>query len=231
VRSAAHQRVDLSYPEEDYPLTKTTTITVLASIFVLGGAATAQEHKPSGLEKKPGGMPPGHMKKEGGAMPEGGAAMAMPKPSPEWEAFMKGMDGNWKCESTMPAGSMGPGSPEMKMQTTAKVKKDLGGFFLVGNYEVKNTKTVPGMKGTFAMGAPDGKTLVSTNMDSMGNASFTSGPLGPEGGTTTGDGYMMGTKVKLRETVQKKGDKEMNHKVEVDAGKGFMVAVEDNCKK
>jgi len=210
-------------------MTKTTT-TVLAITFLFGGAAAAQEHKPPGLEKKPGGMPPGQAKKEGAA-PEGGAAMPMPKPSPEWEAFMKGLDANWKCESTMPAGSMGPGSPEMKMQTTAKVKKDLGGFFLVGSYEVKKTKTMPGMKGTFTMGAPDGKTLVSTNMDSMGNTSFTSGPLGPDGATTLGDGYMMGAKVKLRETIQKKGDKEMVHKVEVDSGKGFALAGEDVCKK
>ena len=145
------------------------TITVLAITLGFGGAATAQEHKPPGLEKKPGGTPPGQMKKEGAA-PEGAAAMAMPmpKPSPEWEAFMKGLDGSWKCETTMPAGSMGPGSPEMKMPTTVKMKKDYGGFFLVGNYEVKKTKTMPGMKGTFTMGVPDGKTLVSSNVDNMG---------------------------------------------------------------
>ena len=206
-----------------------TTSTILAMTFLFGGAAVAQEHKPPGLEKKPGGAPPGQMKKEGAAA-EGGA-MAAPKPSAEWEAFTKGLDASWKCESTMPAGSMGPGSPEMKMQVAAKVKKDFGGFFLVGSYEMKKTKTMPGMKGTFTMGAPDGKTLVSTNMDSMGNTSFTSGPLGADGGTTTGEGYMMGSKVKVRETIQKKGDKEMYHKVEVDSGKGFVVAGEDNCKK
>jgi hypothetical protein len=81
------------------------------------------------------------------------------------------------------------------------------------------------------MGAPDGKTLVSTNMDSMGNTSYTSGPLGADGGTTTGEGYMMGAKVKVRETIQKKSDKEMYHKVEIDTGKGFVVAGEDSCKK
>jgi hypothetical protein len=209
-------------------MTRTTT-TALAVVFAfVGGAAIAQEHKAPGLEKKPGGMPPGQAKKEGAAAPEAGAP---PKPSAEWEAFVKGADGNWKCESTMPAGAMGPGSPEMKMQTTAKLKKDLNGFFLVGSYEVKKTKTMPGMKGTFSMGAPDGKTLVSTNMDSMGNTSYTSGPLGADGGTTTGEGYMMGNKVKVRETITKKSDKEMYHKVEIDSGKGFAVAGEDNCKK
>jgi hypothetical protein len=199
--------------------------------LVFGGVAAAQEHKPPGLEKKPGGMPPGQAKKEGAAPAEGAAAMQAPKPSAEWEAFTKGMDGSWKCETTMPAGAMGPGSPEMKMQTSVKLKKDLNGFFMVGNYEVKKTKTMPGMKGTFAMGAPDGKTLVSTNMDNMGNTSFTSGPLGADGGTITGEGYMMGAKVKFRETVQKKSDKELFHKVEIDSGKGFAAAGEDNCKK
>jgi hypothetical protein len=204
---------------------------VLAITLMLGGVAAAQEHKPPGLEKKPGGMPPGQMKKEGAAPAEGAAPMQAPKPSAEWEAFTKGLDGSWKCETTMPAGAMGPGSPEMKMQTSVKLKKDLNGFFMVGNYEVKKTKTMPGMKGTFSMGAPDGKTLVSSNMDNMGNASFATGPLGADGGTVTGEGYMMGNKVKVRETVQKKGDKEMVHKVEIDSGKGFMAAGEDNCKK
>jgi uncharacterized protein DUF1579 len=207
-----------------------TAITVLAITFGFGGVATAQP----GLEKKPGGMPPGQAKKEAkeaAAAPAAGAPMAMPKPAPEWEAFIKGLDANWKCETTMPAGSMGPGSPEMKMPTTAKVKKDLGGFVLVGSYEAKKTKTMPGMKGTFTMGSPDGKTLVNTFMDNMGGTSFTSGPLGPDGGTTTGEGFMMGAKVKVRETVQKKGEKEMFHKVEMDMGKGFVPAGEDTCKK
>lgn len=216
-------------------MTKTmtmTTTTVLAIVFAFaGGAATAEDKKPPGLDKKPGGMPPGHMKKEGGAMPEGGAGMPMPKPSPEWEAFSKSGEGSWKCDTTMPAGAMGPGSPEMKMQGTAKLKKDLGGFWLVGAYEVKKSKTMPGMKGAFSMGSPDGKNLVSINMDSMGNTAFTSGPLGADGGTTMGEGFMMGAKVKVRETIQRKSEKEMYHKFEIDMGKGFMVAGEDSCKK
>jgi hypothetical protein len=213
-----------------------TTIGMLTVSLLLGGAASAQEHKdhkPPGQEKKAGGMPPGQMKKEGAAPEAAAAAMPMPKPSAEWEGLMKSFEGSWKCETTMPAGSMGPGSPEMKMPTTVKIKKDkdLGGFFLTGNFEVKKSKTMPGMKGTFIMGAPDGKTLVSTFMDNMGNTSHATGPLTADGGTVTGEGFMMGAKVKVRETVQRKGDKEMLHKVEMDMGKGFMPAGEDNCKK
>jgi hypothetical protein len=206
---------------------------MLAITLLLGGTVAAQEHKPPGLEKKPGGMPPGQAKKEGAAPAEGAGAMPMPKVSPEWEALMKSFEGNWKCESTMPAGAMGPGSPEMKMPTTVKIKrdKDLGGFFLVGNFESKKTKTMPGMKGTFTMGVPDGKTLVSHFMDNMNNTSNASGPLTADGGVVTGEGFMMGAKVKVRETVQKKSDKEMFHKIEIDMGKGFAPAGEDNCKK
>jgi len=165
------------------------------------------------------------------APPAAGAMMTPPKPAPEWEAFAKGWDGTWKCETTVPAGSMGPGSPEQKAQVTAKVKKDFGGFWLVGNYDMKKTKTSPAMKGTFTLGSPDGKLLISTNMDSMGGSAWSTGPLGADGATTLGEGVMMGNKVKIRETTTKKSEKEVYHKAEVDMGKGFMTMFEDNCKK
>jgi hypothetical protein len=68
-------------------------------------------------------------------------------------------------------------------------------------------------------------------MDSMGGSTWSSGPLGPDGGTTMGEGIMMGNKVKVRETTQKKSDKEVYHKVELDMGQGFMTMYEDTCKK
>ena len=49
--------------------------------------------------------------------------------------------------------------------------------------------------------------------------------------TFTSDGRMMGQKIKIRETVQKKSDKEIVHKFEVDMGKGFQPMGEDVCKK
>ena len=45
------------------------------------------------------------------------------------------------------------------------------------------------------------------------------------------DGYMMGMKVKMRETMTKKSAKEASHKYEVDMGKGFQAVGEDTCKK
>ena len=42
---------------------------------------------------------------------------------------------------------------------------------------------------------------------------------------------MMGTKIKTRETMGKKSDKEGFHKFEIDMGKGFIPFGEDTCKK
>jgi hypothetical protein len=208
-----------------------TTAFVIAVGFI-GAGARADDKKPAAAAPAGAAAKPAAGAPAGGAAaaPAAGAPMTPPKPSPEWEAFAKGWEGSWKCETTIPAGSMGPGSPEMKAEVTAKVKKDLGGFVLVGNYDMKKTKTTPAMKGTFTLGSPDGKTLVSTNMDSMGGSTWATGALGPTGGTATGEGFMMGNKVKVRETTEKT-DKAITHKAEVDMGKGFMVMYEDACKK
>jgi hypothetical protein len=205
------------------------TTTIVMALAFIGAGVRAEDKKPAAAPPAGGAAaaPPA-----GGAAaaPPAGGMMTPPKPAPEWEAFAKGWEGNWKCETTIPAGSMGPGTPEMKSQVAVKVKKDLGGFWLVGNYDMKKTKTTPAMKGTFTLGSPDGKTLVSTNMDSMGGSAWSSGPLGADGATTTGEGIMMGQKVKVRELTEKK-DKEVHHKAEVDSGKGFVLIYEDVCKK
>ena len=65
----------------------------------------------------------------------------------------------------------------------------------------------------------------------MGGSAYSTGPLGADGGSTTGEGIMMGQKVKVREITTKKSDKEVFHKSEVDSGKGFVVIYEDVCKK
>jgi hypothetical protein len=207
-----------------------TTTLVIAFGFI-GAGARAEDKKPAAAPPAAGAPAAPPAAGAPAAPPAAGGGMMMaPKPAPEWEAFTKGLDGSWKCETTIPAGSMGPGSPEMKAQVTAKIKKDYGGFWLVGNYDMKKTKASPAMKGTFTLGSPDGKTLVSTNMDSMGGSAWSTGSLGADGGTTMGEGVMMGNKVKVRETTTKK-DKEMYHKAEIDSGKGFVVMYEDSCKK
>src|SRR5262245_23443612 len=121
-------------------MTMTRTTTLVIAFGFICAAARAQDKKPAAAPAA--AAPPA------AAAAAPAAAMEAPKPAPEWDAFAKGMEGSWKCETTMPAGAMGPGSPEMKTQVSVKMKKDYGGFWLIGTYDQKKTKTTPAMKGT-----------------------------------------------------------------------------------
>jgi hypothetical protein len=126
---------------------------------------------------------------------------------------------------------MGVGSPELKFQGIAKFKRDLDGMWVVGRLDVKKTKTHPAFKGAFSLGT-DGTQFISSNIDNMGNAGLTFGALtDPSNIITIGEGTAMGAKAKMRETMQKKSDKELYHKLEIDMGKGFQTVGEDTCKK
>jgi formylmethanofuran:tetrahydromethanopterin formyltransferase len=163
----------------------------------------------------------------------GAAAMAPPKPAPELQAFMRGSEGTWKCDTTMPAGSMGPGSPEMKNKSTIKIKKALDGFAYEGEWESKKTKEIPAMKGRFVM-AWDGaaKQLVSTSYDTMGGVSTTMGAATAESATLTGNGSMMGQTMKVRQTIAITPDRKgMTHTFDADTGKGWQTMAKDECKK
>jgi hypothetical protein len=175
-----------------------------------------------------------HMGKPGemGAPAQGTAAPGAPKPPPELDAAFKFFDGMWKCETKMPAGSMGPGSPEMTSKSTVRFRKVMHGFYYQGEYELKKTKTTPGYKGSFLISyQPAAKLFVITSSDEMGGAEYATS-LGFTGDTVTflGEGYMMGQKMKIRETMTK-NDKQAGHKYEVDMGKGFQPMGEDNCTR
>jgi hypothetical protein len=167
------------------------------------------------------------------AAPAAPAAPEMPKPSPELDAAFKYFDGAWKCDTKFPAGSMGPGSPEMSGKSTVKFKKVRDGFYYQGDYEVKKTKTMPGMKGTFYLSyQPGAKVYTMSSVDDMGGLELaTSTGFQNDAITFTGEGYMMGQKVKMRETMSKTADKGAGHKFEVDMGKGFQPMGEDQCKR
>src|SRR4051812_45563605 len=142
------------------------------------------------------------------APPAPAAPPAPPAPAPELVAFAKSLEGNWKCETKFPAGGMGPGSPELAAKSTVNIKKDLNGYWYKGSYEVKKSKTVPGMKGNFFLGYdPGSKQMIMSGLDSMGGGSFEAGPLVGDSFTVVGEGYMMGMKSKVRETMTKKSDK------------------------
>jgi hypothetical protein len=86
------------------------------------------------------------------------------------------------------------------------------------------------MKGSVFLGH-DGKQLLVNNIDAMGGVAMGVGTATGDTLTFVEDGYMMGMKVKMRETMQKKSDKEVTHKFEVDMGKGFQPMGEDVCKR
>ena len=162
------------------------------------------------------------------------AAATPPKPMPskELEAFMKPFEGSWKCETKFAAGAFGPSSPEITAKSTVKFKKDLDGFFYRGDYDLKKQKGVDmPMKGTFYIGwDPGSQQIIVTGIDNAGGLGTGAGKITGDSVTYTGEQYMMGMKMKTRETMQMKG-KEGYHKLEIDMGKGFALMGEDTCKK
>ena len=88
------------------------------------------------------------------------------------------------------------------------------------------------MKAQFSMGYdPGSKQVLLTGTDNMGSGWFAGGPIQGDSVTTVGDMFMMGMKSKVRESMSKKSDKEVFHKIEIDMGKGFQTIGEDTCKK
>ena len=68
--------------------------------------------------------------------------------------------------------------------------------------------------------------------DDMGSAGYeTSTGFAGDTITFVGEGFMMGQKVKIRETMTRGPDKGAYHKYEADMGKGFQVMGEDTCKR
>ena len=211
----------------------------IVTTMLLAGAATASAQTPAPAAKPmapepaapPAAAPPA------AAPPAAAAAPATPpgppKPSKELEAFMKPFEGSWKCETKFAAGAFGPSSPEITAKSTVKFKKDLDGFFYRGDYDLKKQKGVDmPMKGTFYIGwDPGSQQIIVTGIDNAGGLGTGAGKITGDSVTYTGEQYMMGMKMKTRETMASKGPKEAFHKIEIDMGKGFMPMGEDTCKK
>jgi Protein of unknown function (DUF1579) len=171
---------------------------------------------------------------EKAAAPAAAAPAEPPKPDPAVDALYKGWEGSWKCDTTFNAGSMGPGSPEMKLKTDVKIKKDLAGYWYRGEFKIKKTKAMPVMEGVFMLGYDAAAKLpVNITYDSMGGYAVETGALDATADKTVyvGEGHMMGMKAKFRETMIKKGDKAFEHSFDIDMGKGFAPMGTDECKK
>jgi hypothetical protein len=136
---------------------------------------------------------------------------------------------------TFGPGAFGPDSPEVKATSKVKIAKEptLGGQFYRGDYSVAKSKNVPmAFSGVFYLGyEPGTKQIANLSMDNTGVFSMALGPLSATTASWTGDAYVMGKKVKSRESMTKDGPKQVTHKYEIDMGKGFQTMGTDICKK
>jgi Protein of unknown function (DUF1579) len=239
-----------SRAKEELTMTKIATLVISGALFTGTMAAQAADKAPApaaapvaakAADKAPAAAPaaakpgaaPAAAAPAAAAPAAAAAPMTPPTPAPELDALFKPFEGSWKCDTTFAAGSMGPGSPEQKVKSEVKIKKGLNGFFYLGAYNVKKTKTMPGMEGTFTLGYDTGvKAPVSINVDSMGGYSVSTGSgSAADKIVFTGESHMMGMKMKVRETMSKKSDKEIEHVFETDMGKGYTLMGTDACKK
>jgi Protein of unknown function (DUF1579) len=188
--------------------TKIISLALGLSMLCGGGLARAQAPKPAVT-------PP--------------APPAPPTPSKELEAFMKSFEGSWKCETTFPAGMFGP--TEVTAKTTVRFKKDFGGFFWKGEYQVSKQKNVPvTVSGLLYLGFnPGSQQITLTGIDSMGGTFLEAGKIDGDSVTTVGESYTMGSKGKIRETMSHK-DKAISHKAELNMGNGWTPFGIDECK-
>jgi hypothetical protein len=211
-------------------MTKTHHAIATALLFAAASSARAEDKKPAAPA-----APAAAAAKPAATAKAAPATSAPPAPAPskELEAFMKPLEGSWKCDSTFAPGAFGPATPELKGKSTVKFKKDYNGFVYRGEYEMKKQKGFDmAMKGTMAFVWDSGsQQILSSMIDSGGGIGMSMGK--PEGDTLTlvGESHMMGMKMKTREIMGKKSDKEIFHKEEVDMGKGWTPMAEDTCKK
>jgi len=158
-----------------------------------------------------------------------------PKPAAEL-ARLKPLAGSWSCQGASPAGAMGPGSPEMKYQSTFKVTPSAEGFAWTLAYDQKKSKTHPmHFAGYWTAGwhAAEHKMVFFWVDDTGGVGLQSTGDWAGDELVLTGDGTVMGSKALFRDTFTRKGDKALHWKGELKPGSApdYVVIGEDDCKK
>jgi hypothetical protein len=165
--------------------------------------------------------------------PAAAAPSGPPRPPPELDKAFRFLDGTWKCTSKFPEGAMGPGSPAVTVSSTVKFRKDLKGFFYRGEYQTGKANQAPQFHGILYLSYVPGQNVYTlTSVDDMGGVELATS-TGFEGDTITfsGESYMMGQKVKVRETISRQGKAGSGHTFEADLGKGFQLFGEDTCRR
>jgi hypothetical protein len=178
------------------------------------------------------GSPSALAREESDAKKSTGAASMPPATPPPEMAKFNSMAGTWKCTSKMHL------PPEMGGEQTGKstmtIKKDMNGYWMVGQWKTEKTKTMPEMKGTIYWGYDTAdKTFVEVGLDSTGSL-MRGTSEGPQDGkwVWNEDGVMMGKKTKSRTTVTQKSPNatQVNTEIESEPGKWVPMG-EDDCKK
>ena len=154
--------------------------------------------------------------------------MGAPKPSDEITAMAKDMVGVWKCD-----GKMNMAGHEMAQKGKMVFTKELDGHFIVGRYESPKTKENPaGYKGHSMMSYDAAtKTYTSVEHDNMGGVGMMESK-GWEGDTLTwtGKAKMMGMEMPCKQTITRKGPREVSMTGEMGSGDHAM-KWESTCKK
>ena len=170
------------------------------------------------------------------APPTGAPPPGPPKPPAELDGI-KWLEGNWHCDGKAPAGPMGP---EHAYKSTMKIKRDLDGFWYIGEYEQRKSKDNPmAIKARTFMGFdPVAKKVITFGVDSVGGALQLTGAIDSNAGTPSGDkiasegeGSMGGQKIGFKESFTKTGDRALTWHGEVRVGKDWVVVGEDTCKR
>jgi hypothetical protein len=160
------------------------------------------------------------------------APPAQSLPSKELEVFMKAFEGRWKCSTNFPAGSLGPGSQPIGARTDLSIKKEFGGFSWHGEFKLAKTANTSATSGVFQIGYAAGpKQATFLSYDSVGSAMMGAGALVGDSVTFAEEGFLKGTKVRVRETLAVKGPRKLFHKFEIEQGHGYQVIAEDTCMK
>ncbi len=163
--------------------------------------------------------------------------IAAPRPTPvapakELGAFMTAFEGIWKCDTSFPAGSLGPGSQPPSAKTEVIIRKQFGGYSWHGEFKLAKTSITEATSGVFQIGyAASTKQATFLSYDSVGSAMMGAGALAGDSVTFIEEGFLRGAKVKVRETLAARGPRKMYHKVEIERGNGFQMMAEDICAK
>jgi hypothetical protein len=153
-------------------------------------------------------------------------------PSKEFAAFMKGFEGNWKCNTQFAAGALWPGSQPLAAKTTVSIRKDFDGYAWHGEFQLEETAASPATTGVFQIGyVPTTKQVTYVSYDSLGSSMMGVGRINGAQVIFNEAGYLKGVRVRVRETLAKLGPGKLFHKVEIDHGKGLHLLGEDTCTK